>query len=94
MICSFFSTKPNPFYSQNKSLAFPVHYPTETIRVDSFLLFVNQKVSLSEGIFVAMPIKNLSLISLQTGALTCILENQEVYSKRLACVVGVEMGRG
>ena len=43
---------------------------------------------------MVMPIKNLSLISLPTGALTCILENQEVYSKRLACVVGVEMGRG
>ena len=71
MICCFFSTKPNPFYSKNKSLAFHVHYPTETIRVGSFLLFI--KVSFSERIFIVMPIKNLSLISLQTGALTCIL---------------------
>ena len=62
--------KPNPFYSQNKSLAFPVHYPTETIHAGSFLLFI--KVSFSEGIFMMMPIKNLPLISLQTGALTCI----------------------
>ena len=87
--------KPNPFYSQNKSLAFPVHYPTETIRVGSFLLFIN--VSFSERIFMMMPIKNLSLISLQTGALTCILtciSKSFTVSFNKDYVVGVERGGG
>ena len=87
--------KPNPFYSQNKSLAFPFHYPIETIRVGSFLLFI--KVSFSERIFMMMPIKNLSLISLQTGALTCILtciSKSFTVSFNKDDVVGVERGGG